>query len=72
MVEDVHNYIISNDIKRPYICGYCIGSRIAMRFASKYPELTKGLVLIEPSIGSLEMPSFEKFMRVLKNCLDLT
>jgi pimeloyl-ACP methyl ester carboxylesterase len=65
MVEDLYYYFTSNNVKKAYLCGYCIGGRIAMKFASKYPELTKGIILIEASVGSLEIPSFDVFIRVL-------
>ena len=52
-VEDlllVINYLISN-INSPILIGHSMGARIIAAFASQYPRLVSGLVLIDPPIN---------------------
>lgn len=42
---------------RAVLAGHCLGAHIAVQFASRYPERTTGLVLIEPLLsGALTSP----------------
>jgi N-formylmaleamate deformylase len=46
----VINYLVSNPIA-PILVGHSMGARIAAAFASEYPKLVSGLVLIDPPIN---------------------
>ncbi|MBE2278985.1 MAG: 2-succinyl-6-hydroxy-2,4-cyclohexadiene-1-carboxylate synthase [Ignavibacteriaceae bacterium] len=39
------------ELKKPYLCGYSMGGRLALSFALSYPHLLKGLILISSSPG---------------------
>lgn len=47
--EDLEKIIVAENITSAYIVGYSFGSYIAMNFAIKNPQVTKGLVLASPN-----------------------
>ncbi len=47
MVEDLHEFIQQQNIQDPIILGHSMGGKTAMRFAIKYPEIVKKLVVVD-------------------------
>jgi len=49
MAEDIRLFIEEHSIEKPLIIGHSMGGKVAMHFAIKYPELPKGLVVVDIS-----------------------
>jgi esterase len=47
MAEDLKAFIEQHSIENPYIIGHSMGGKVAMTFASKYPELLRKLVVVD-------------------------
>lgn len=57
--EDIKSFIDILELKDIYLCGWSTGGGISMQLSIDYPELVKGLILIE-SVGIMGYPIFKK------------
>lgn len=49
MVNELHNLLETANIKPPYVfVGHSLGGFIGRYFTSKYPDLVKGMLLLDP------------------------
>ena len=58
--NELYLSLISMDIKKIHLCGYSMGSRLALAFASKYPNLVKTLILESGTVGLSEIEEKEE------------
>ena len=49
LVEDIHQYIIENNLTDVILLGHSMGGKTAMLFATKYPELISKLIVADIS-----------------------
>jgi pimeloyl-ACP methyl ester carboxylesterase len=49
MAEDVKSYFEDHEISKAILIGHSMGGKIAMFFASKYPELLEKLIIVDIS-----------------------
>lgn len=49
MAEDVYEYCESNNLKSIILLGHSMGGKVAMTFASKYPDLVHRLIVVDMS-----------------------
>lgn len=49
MVRDLNNYITSSNLDKVSIIGHSMGGKLAMTFASQYPDLIEKLVVVDIS-----------------------
>ena len=49
MVDDVHEYFNTHQIKDAILVGHSMGGKIAMQFASRFPELLSHLIIVDIS-----------------------
>ncbi len=69
MADDLLEYITHHRIVDPIIVGHSMGGKTAMKFASKYPDLLKKLVVVD--IGpKYYKPHHQRYLAAL-NALDL-
>jgi pimeloyl-ACP methyl ester carboxylesterase len=54
MVHDLHQFILSKGIRSFTMVGICFGGRVAIQYATMYPNFVDGVILIEASIGIFE------------------
>jgi pimeloyl-ACP methyl ester carboxylesterase len=47
MVEDVHEFMKSNQLAHAHLIGHSMGGKVAMNFALTYPELVNDLIIID-------------------------
>ena len=47
MVDDLYKFFINNHIQKATILGHSMGGKLAMMFASEYPELITGLIVAD-------------------------
>jgi pimeloyl-ACP methyl ester carboxylesterase len=69
MVEDVKNYIDSHELKKVVLIGHSMGGKIAMQFASKYPEYLSHLIVVDIS-PKLYQPHHDDILNSLKDLKD--
>ena len=62
LAEDAYQLMKAIGVKEAYFLGYSMGGRIALELAINYPDLVKGLVLANSSVG-LTPPSPETLER---------
>ena len=43
------NYILALGLERPFVMGHSFGGHLALIFASRYPEMTSGVILCDPA-----------------------
>jgi pimeloyl-ACP methyl ester carboxylesterase len=43
------NYILALGLDRPFVMGHSFGGHLALIFASRYPEMTSGVILCDPA-----------------------
>jgi pimeloyl-ACP methyl ester carboxylesterase len=51
MANDLHKFILSKGLNKFTIMGVCIGGRVAIQYATMYPDFVDGVVLLEASLG---------------------
>ncbi len=61
-VEEVKNYILSNNLKKPNLVAHSFGGRIALKLCYKYPNLIDKVVLTGCA-GLKPKFSFKKFIK---------
>jgi len=47
MVQDLYEFIALNRLETAHLVGHSMGGKVAMRFASIYPDLVKSLVVLD-------------------------
>ena len=47
LVEDLRNFADEHHISRFFLLGHSMGGKVAMRFAQKYPQRLRGLVVVD-------------------------
>ncbi|MFN6946613.1 MAG: alpha/beta fold hydrolase [Cytophagaceae bacterium] len=47
MADDLKDFIAEHSIKDPFIIGHSMGGKVVMRFAQKYPELYKKVIIVD-------------------------
>jgi len=47
LVEDLRNFADEHHISRFFLLGHSMGGKVAMRFARKYPQMLRGLVVVD-------------------------
>ncbi len=55
LVEDLKNFLDQSDIEQCDLLGHSMGGMIAMRFALKYPERIRSLILMSTSASPVEV-----------------
>lgn len=50
MVQDLYDFITTNRLESAHIIGHSMGGKVAMLFASAYPDLAKSLVILDIGI----------------------
>jgi pimeloyl-ACP methyl ester carboxylesterase len=58
MLESIKSVIIKENIKECILIGNSLGGFIATRFASKWPKLVAGLVLLSPAGAPLKIEAY--------------
>lgn len=66
--EDIAAILEAERHSRAVLIGHCLGANIALQFAARYPEQTRGLVLVEPMLpAALSGPL--RTIRALRPCV---
>src|SRR6266699_5855775 len=47
MAEDLHEFMVQQDLSNAYILGHSMGGKTAMQFALQYPESVERLVIAD-------------------------
>ena len=74
--EDLNNLLIKSDISQAIILGFSDGANIAMKYAIKYPEKIKALILNGGNLNTRGVKKFTQFLielnyKIKKNfCFD--
>ena len=58
--NELYLSLLSLDIKKIHLCGYSMGARLALAFASKYPKLVKTLILESGTVGISDLEEKEE------------
>ncbi len=67
--DDLYALLEALDIKTACVLGYSMGGRIALEFAFKHPEMTKGLVLANSGVGAAPSPDMEERRKMMAGVL---
>jgi len=72
MVEDLHEFMNSNNLQKSIILGHSMGGKTAMLFANKYPAKVSQLIIadIAPKtypLDGINAATHRKIMNILKN-----
>lgn len=59
--DDIAAILDAEGYSRAILVGHCLGANIAARFATRYPERTAGLILIEPLFPQAFTGALRKF-----------
>ncbi|RYM33802.1 alpha/beta fold hydrolase [Brumimicrobium glaciale] len=54
MADDLHEFILANDLKEIILMGHSMGGKTAMRYAQKHPEMIEKLIIVD--MGVKEYP----------------
>lgn len=54
MADDLHEFILENDLKEIILMGHSMGGKTAMRYAQKHPEMIDKLIIVD--MGVKEYP----------------
>lgn len=65
MVEDIYEYFTFHKIEKAAVIGHSMGGKIAMQFASKYPECLSELIIVDIS-PKLYHPHHDEILESLK------
>ncbi len=60
--EDLNNLLIKSDISQAIILGFSDGANIAMKYAIKYPEKIKALILNGGNLNTRGVKKFTQFL----------
>jgi non-heme chloroperoxidase len=58
---DVADFIKMHDLKSVFIVGHSMGGLVAQQFALEYPQLTKGIILIDSDAAFKDNPGMPEF-----------
>ena len=64
-IEDLYSFLIQNNLTKINLCGFSLGGRICVAFASKYPQYINklsitGVPLNRPGLGQLILQSWKE------------
>jgi len=54
MAKDVHDLAVALGLERPYIVGHDIGGMVAYAFARRFPEATRGVMILDVPLPGIE------------------
>ncbi len=66
LVDDLRKLLDALDLDSAVICGHSFGGLVAMKFAAKYPERTKALILVS-AFHSAPSKSMESFLNTISS-----
>jgi len=74
IVQNISDYIKNNNIGKPHIVGFSLGTQISMQLADKYPHLIDKIALISPLTDASEtdIAKIKFTMKMLANLAKLT
>lgn len=47
MADDIHEFLITHAVENPILIGHSMGGKVAMQFATTYPELISKLIIVD-------------------------
>ena len=59
MVQDIHTVVDDLNIQQFILVGHSMGGGVAVAYAGRYPERVAGLLLVDPSGDSTQMPEVQ-------------
>ncbi len=65
---DIAAIIDAQGHSRAVLAGHCLGANIALQFAHRYPQKTRGLILIEPMLPAAQAGKL-RAVRLMRPCL---
>ena len=60
--EDLNNFLIKSGLSQVIILGFSDGANIAMKYAIKYPEKIKALILNSGNLNTTGIKKFTQFL----------
>ena len=63
--DDIAALLRQEEYQRAILIGHCLGANIAVMFAVRYPQLTRGIVLVEPMLKQALIESLRR-LSILK------
>jgi esterase len=69
MAKDIFTFATTLNLRKFTLMGICIGGRAAIQFATMYPEMVEGLILLEASIGTFKYKIIDHMVSVFADII---
>jgi pimeloyl-ACP methyl ester carboxylesterase len=69
MAKDIYTFATSLNLNKFTLMGLCMGGRVAIQFATMYPDMVDGLIILEAGIGSFKYKIIDYMLNVIADII---